>query len=241
MVGNLPLAQMDGNWIERWLETSSTKGVKRTRLLTIKPFFKWAVSMKLIATDPTVTIKVKVKESAGHATWTDEEVEQYRARHPLGTMARLALELMLNLASRRRSRIAEVMRAARTTKGRMPDYGRVRLHAARNYVGLRTYDPERSRAVHQSRQQQAAGRAGTCQGRQRRQRRAAAGGLSMKRRRTTEEIRESKRRLAEEVETIKRDMRRSLLAAWRDGRMERVFEEWAKEEEAERDKPSKKH
>jgi site-specific recombinase XerD len=101
MVGNLPLAQMDGNWIERWLETSSTKGVKRTRLLTIKPFFKWAVTMKLIAADPTVTIKVKVKESAGHATWTDEQVEQYRARHPLGTMARLALELMLNLASRR--------------------------------------------------------------------------------------------------------------------------------------------
>src|SRR6516165_1518513 len=121
MVGNLPLAQMDGNWIERWLETSSTKGVKRTRLLSIKPFFKWAVTMKLIAVDPTVTIKVKVKESAGHHTWTDEELEQYRAHHPLGTMARLALELMLNLASRRRSRIAEVMRAARTTKGRMPD------------------------------------------------------------------------------------------------------------------------
>jgi integrase len=57
--------------------------------------------MKLIAVDPTVTIKVKVKESAGHHTWTDEELEQYRAHHPLGTMARLALELMLNLASRR--------------------------------------------------------------------------------------------------------------------------------------------
>ena len=59
----------------------------------------------------------------------------------------------------------------------------------------------------------------------------------MKRRRTTEE----KRKLDEEVEAIKRDMRRSLLEAWRDGRMERVFEEWAKEEEAERDKPSAKH
>jgi hypothetical protein len=63
----------------------------------------------------------------------------------------------------------------------------------------------------------------------------------MKRRRTTEEIRESKRKIEEEVEAIKRDMRRSLLAAWRDGRMERVFEEWAKEGEAERDKPSAKH
>jgi site-specific recombinase XerD len=101
MVGNLPLAQMDSNWIERWLETSSTKGVKRTRLLSIKPFFGWAVTMKLITVDPTKDIRVKVKESAGHHTWTDEELEQYRARHPLGTMARLALELMLHLASRR--------------------------------------------------------------------------------------------------------------------------------------------
>jgi hypothetical protein len=63
----------------------------------------------------------------------------------------------------------------------------------------------------------------------------------MRRRRTTEEIRESKRKLAEEVEAIKRDMRRDLLAAWRDGRMERVFEEWAKEEEDERAGASKKH
>jgi integrase len=101
MVGNLPLAQMDRNWIERWLETSLTKGVQKTRLLTLKPFFKWAVKMHLITADPTDAIKVKIKEGAGHATWTDEEIAQYRARHPLGTMARFALELMLNLASRR--------------------------------------------------------------------------------------------------------------------------------------------
>jgi hypothetical protein len=62
----------------------------------------------------------------------------------------------------------------------------------------------------------------------------------MKRRRTTEEIRESKRKLEEEVEAIKQDIRRDMLAAWRDGRMERVFEEWAKED-AERTKPSPKH
>jgi site-specific recombinase XerD len=101
MVGNLPLAQMDRNWIERWLEMSLTKGVQKTRLLALKPFFRWALKMHLITADPTDAIKVKIEEGAGHATWTDEEVEQYRARHPLGTMARLALELMLNLASRR--------------------------------------------------------------------------------------------------------------------------------------------
>jgi integrase len=100
-VGNLPLAQMGREYIERWLETASTRGVKRTRLLAIKPFLKWAAVMHLIESDPTEGIKVKAKESDGHATWTDEEIAQFRARHPLGTKARLAIELMLAVAGRR--------------------------------------------------------------------------------------------------------------------------------------------
>jgi integrase len=102
LVGKLPLAQMDRNWIERWLETAPTKGVKRTRLLAVKPFTKWAVeSVHLIETDPTEGIKVKVRETDGHPTWTDEQIEQYRAHHPLGTKARLALELLFTVAARR--------------------------------------------------------------------------------------------------------------------------------------------
>jgi integrase len=101
-VGNLPLAKMDRRYIERWLETAPTLGAKRTWLLALKPFTQWAVEpMHLIETDPTADIKVKVRESAGHATWTDEQVEQFRAHHPLGTKARLALELLLGVTLRR--------------------------------------------------------------------------------------------------------------------------------------------
>jgi hypothetical protein len=42
----------------------------------------------------------------------------------------------------------------------------------------------------------------------------------MKRRRTTEEIRESKRRLAEEVEAIKQDIRTALMKGIKDGRID---------------------
>jgi site-specific recombinase XerD len=102
LVGTLPFAQMDRNWIERWLETAPTKGVKRTRLLAIRPFLQWAVNpMRLIETDPTESIKAKAKASEGHATWTDEQIAQFRSHHPLGSRPRLALELLLNLASRR--------------------------------------------------------------------------------------------------------------------------------------------
>jgi integrase len=105
-IGNLPLAQMDCAYLERWLERAPTRGVKRTRLLALKPFFKWAVEMHLIASDPTEGIRVKVKESQGHHTWTAEEVEQFRARHPIGTKARLALELLLHFTTRRGDGIA---------------------------------------------------------------------------------------------------------------------------------------
>jgi integrase/recombinase XerD len=101
-VGNLPLARMDRSYIERWLETASTKGAKRTWLLAIKPFMQWAVeTVHLIEADPTKGVRAKAKESDGHHTWTDEEIAQFRAHHPLGSRARLALELLLGIASRR--------------------------------------------------------------------------------------------------------------------------------------------
>jgi len=37
----------------------------------------------------------------GFHTWTDPEIEQFRAHYPLGSMARLTLELALNAAARR--------------------------------------------------------------------------------------------------------------------------------------------
>jgi hypothetical protein len=93
---------MDRRYIERWLETAPTKGAKRTWFLAIKPFLMWAVeSVHLIEADPINGIKVKAKESEGHATWSNEQVEQFRAHHPLGSKPRLALELLINVASRR--------------------------------------------------------------------------------------------------------------------------------------------
>jgi hypothetical protein len=101
-VGNLPLAKMDRRYIERWLETASTIGAKRTWLLAVRPFMQWAVEpMHLIETDPTEGIKVKIKDSDGHPTWTDEQIAQFRNYYPLGTKARLALELLLGVTLRR--------------------------------------------------------------------------------------------------------------------------------------------
>ncbi len=40
-------------------------------------------------------------KSTGYMTWKPPQIAQYRERHALGTTARLALELMLNIAARR--------------------------------------------------------------------------------------------------------------------------------------------
>jgi integrase len=102
LVGHLPLAQMDDGWIRRWLERSSTPSAKRTRFLALKAFTRWALDRKMIATDPCAAIKVKVATAGdGHHTWTDQQIEKYRAHFPIGTRARLALELLLAMAARR--------------------------------------------------------------------------------------------------------------------------------------------
>ena len=46
-------------------------------------------------------VKDKAARGEGHYTWTEDDVARYRGRHPLGTQARLAMEIMLNLGLRK--------------------------------------------------------------------------------------------------------------------------------------------
>jgi hypothetical protein len=43
----------------------------------------------------------RAPRTGGHLTWGDSEIAKYRKAHQLGTVARVALELMLNVAARR--------------------------------------------------------------------------------------------------------------------------------------------
>ncbi|MBO9624115.1 MAG: tyrosine-type recombinase/integrase [Sphingomonas sp.] len=52
-------------------------------------------------TDNPVRLTDKYDKGEGFHDWTNEEIEQYRAYHKLGSMARLTLELALNTAARR--------------------------------------------------------------------------------------------------------------------------------------------
>lgn len=50
---------------------------------------------------PTETVDLRKIKSGGFHTWTEEQVQQYRDRHPSGTLARLALELILGTGAAR--------------------------------------------------------------------------------------------------------------------------------------------
>ena len=63
--------------------------------------FSYAVRLGWIAENPVaMSEQVKVPKTGGYHTWTEAEIAQYQAAHPIGTMARLALEIMLWTAQR---------------------------------------------------------------------------------------------------------------------------------------------
>jgi integrase len=75
--------------------------VKRDWFKAIRGLLRYAVPT-MLAVDPTQGIaSIKLPRSKGHHTWTDDEIERYRAHWPLGTQQRLVMEFALETASRK--------------------------------------------------------------------------------------------------------------------------------------------
>ena len=69
------------------------------------PLFNYAVKLGLIALNPVLLADAptdaRPKSQRGFHTWTEAEIAQYRAHWPLGSQARLALEIMLWTVARK--------------------------------------------------------------------------------------------------------------------------------------------
>lgn len=74
-------------------------GAANKRIKVLRALFKWATSDEdgeaLAPFNPCLTVEYVDQPTAGFHTWTVAEVEQFRARHPVGSKARLAMEIML--------------------------------------------------------------------------------------------------------------------------------------------------
>jgi integrase/recombinase XerD len=99
--GDARLSTMPKARIEDVLQ-GRTSSTQRNWLITIRGLVAFGIAQKECSVDVSAGLKpTKAIKSSGHMTWKMPQVAQYRERHPLGTMARLALELMLAIAARR--------------------------------------------------------------------------------------------------------------------------------------------
>jgi integrase len=98
--GDKPIAMLPKEYILRLLSPLQ-RHAARSWLKSIRHFVSFCIEHKMIATDPTLGVKVKVPKSDGHHTWNNDQIAEYEALHPVGSKARLALALGLYTAQRR--------------------------------------------------------------------------------------------------------------------------------------------
>ena len=99
--GDKRVALLRREHAEKILAEIKKPSAKRHWLKAIRALLRFAVPT-MLKVDPTEGIaSIKLPKSKGHHTWTDDEIEQYRAYWPLGTQQRLIMEFALETASRR--------------------------------------------------------------------------------------------------------------------------------------------
>jgi integrase len=100
--GSLPYARMEERHIRDIRdEKSDFPEAANGRLKALRQLFRWAKTTGRIATNPAASVERLGSSSEGFHTWTEEEVAQFEARHPVGTKARLAFALLRYTGVRR--------------------------------------------------------------------------------------------------------------------------------------------
>ena len=99
-VGDLPYAAVRKKDIEASQDKRrDTPGAADKLVKYLRALFTWAIKNELATFNPAKGVE-RIHETVGWHTWTAEEVDQYRQFYPIGTKARLALEIFLNVGAR---------------------------------------------------------------------------------------------------------------------------------------------
>ncbi len=93
--GEKSIISMPTDAVQRILN-NLTPAAARNWKKALRGFIDHCMSLNMIKVDPLTGIKLaKMKRTGGFHTWTEDEIDQYRERHAVGTKARLAFELLL--------------------------------------------------------------------------------------------------------------------------------------------------
>jgi hypothetical protein len=92
--GDLPVKGLTRAVLEKMMgDRSNTPMAANNLIKVIGYLFDHAVALKMIAANPARGVKRYRNKSEGHHTWTEAEIAQYLARHPIDTRPGLALAL----------------------------------------------------------------------------------------------------------------------------------------------------
>jgi integrase len=106
--GDKSAVTMKAHHVEKLMEMRKSKPDSANGLRKVlREMMKVAVKLEWRDTDPTLGVKkIKPKQMHGFHRWTDAEIAQYEAQHPIGTKARLAMALGLYTGQGRQDVIA---------------------------------------------------------------------------------------------------------------------------------------
>jgi integrase len=101
--GEKPVAGLRREHVRAMLSAlQDTPGAANKMLRTIKMLMRFAIDEGMRPDDPTFRVRrVRPASGDGFREWTEAEVAAFEARHPVGTEARLALDLFQWTAQRR--------------------------------------------------------------------------------------------------------------------------------------------
>jgi integrase len=101
--GDLSLRKIERRHVQQYMASIAAAGAQRNMGQALNHFFEYCVSTGLLGDNPAHGVKRAklVKKAGGIRAWTEDDVTAFEACHPVGSKARLALALYLNLGVRK--------------------------------------------------------------------------------------------------------------------------------------------
>ena len=98
--GDKRAATLQREHIVRLMTTRKPNSANRLRKV-LRAMMKHAAELGIRSDDPTRDVRAVRIKTDGYHSWTEAEIAQFEARHPIGSRARLALALLLYTGQRR--------------------------------------------------------------------------------------------------------------------------------------------
>jgi integrase len=100
--GDASTASLTSANIRKLLDKRADKPASANNFLKVmRALCRYGVERGLLKENGAASVRRVRDKTDGHLPWTDEQIEAFEARHPVGTKANLAMRLMLYTAQRR--------------------------------------------------------------------------------------------------------------------------------------------